>query len=154
MKIWRICKQQHANTALSGIGAELYGGRWNSAGRRMVYCASSLSLAALETFVHIEVNLLPTDLVSVEVHLPEECSREMIRVESLPEDWRTYPAPEQLQEIGNQWLINNSSVVLIVPSVVIPAEENYLLNPLHIDFQRIRISEIRPFTFDPRMFRS
>lgn len=154
MRIWRICKHQHANTALSGIGAELYGGRWNSAGRRMVYCASSLSLAALETFVHIEVNLLPTDLVSVEVELPEDCSRQIVRIEELAQDWRTYPAPEQLQEIGNQWLINNSSVVLIVPSAVIPEEENYLLNPSHIDFQRIRISEIKPFSFDPRMFRS
>ena len=151
MRIWRICKQQYA--AFNGIGAERYGGRWNSPGRRVVYCASSLSLASLETFVHTEPGLLPQDLVSVVAQLDDDVSRQVITIPTLPENWRNYPAPEHLQQIGNQWLIANNSAVLVVPSSVIPVENNYLLNPLHPDFPRIRIIDTTPFAFDPRMLR-
>jgi RES domain-containing protein len=72
MQFWRICRLRYAAEAASGEGARLYGGRWNSRGVRVVYASTSLSLAAVETFVNLEPNLRPADLVSIEGAIPDE----------------------------------------------------------------------------------
>ncbi len=151
LTVWRICIRRYAD--LDGEGARLYGGRWNRAGVRLVYTSESLSLAALESFVNLDTDLAPDDLVSVRVRIPESLSIERLAVEDLPADWRSYPAPLALQALGSGWAKRGDTAVLAVPSAVIPQEWNYLLNPEHGDFARISAAKPRPFSFDPRMWK-
>ncbi len=153
MQVWRICRERHIASAFSGIGAEKVGGRWNHKGLRMVYTSTSLSLASLELFVHLEPNLMPGDLCAVSAIVPEEASTEELAVKDLPKNWRDYPAPARLQELGSQWLREQSSFVLHVPSAVNPEEFNLLLNPLHSEITTLGDIESKPFHFDPRMWK-
>jgi RES domain-containing protein len=150
---WRLCSTRFAKTAFSGEGARMAGGRWNDKGIRVVYCGGSLALAALELFVHVDPGDLPDDLVAIQVTIPEDLEVERITVRSLPAGWRRTPGPETLKELGNAWVTRGSSAVLAVPSAIIPAEENYLLNPTHEDFSRVVLARPEPFVFDPRMRR-
>ena len=153
MRVWRICKKEHASSAFSGIGAEKTGGRWNHQGHKMVYTASSLSLACLELFVHLEPYLLPGDLISVSAEIPDSVTVERFAVRDLPSDWRDYPAPFSTQNLGTRWLEEQRSFVLAVPSAVNPEEVNLLLNPLHSGIAFLNKIETKPFQFDPRMWK-
>lgn len=152
MLAWRICGEKHVPSAFSGIGAERAGGRWNHKGSRVVYASTSLSLASLELFVHVEQKLIPDDLYWVTATVPGVASIEDLLIADLPDNWRDYPAPTVLQDIGTQWLREKRSLVLIVPSAVNPEETNLLLNPLHPDIGAIHDVESKPFHFDPRMW--
>ena len=147
---WRIVKTKYASQAFDGEGARQFGGRWNSIGRRVVYTSSSLSLAILELLVHLETSaILPAySLFCIQLeesliwHLPGD---------TLPTHWRETPAPSELRFIGDQWLTEERSVALAVPSVIVPQEENFLLNPGHPDFARLTIKPPQPFSFDERL---
>src|SRR5271165_4872491 len=102
MRVWRICRQVHAADAFSGEGARLYGGRWNSPGVRVVYTSTSLALAAIETFVNIEPNLQPDDLVSIECVLPQDIETERVTVDLLPRTWNK-AKDESLRALGDTW---------------------------------------------------
>jgi RES domain-containing protein len=147
---WRIVKSRYASTAFDGEGARLYGGRWNSPGTRMVYTPSTISLAVLEVLVHLqEASLLSSySLISAGF---DDVYVEHLDHSRLPDDWRTYPAPSELQRIGDEWARSQRSVVLEVPSVIVVRESNYLLNPAHPDFSSVVIGEPEPFTFDERL---
>jgi RES domain-containing protein len=151
--VWRIIPGRYADRAFDGEGTRLYGGRWNHAGTSLVYCSSTLSLAALEYFVNLEPLLAPPDLVAVPAEIPAEVSRSELDAALLPPDWRSYPAPERLQDLGSGWIRSGGSAVLFVPSAVIPRERNVLLNPAHPDFPKIRIGTPEPFSYDPRMWK-
>jgi RES domain-containing protein len=151
--IWRITSARYADSAFDGEGARLYGGRWNHPGTSIVYGSATLSLAALEYFVHLEPDLAPPGLVAVAADLPAGLALESLEVESLPPDWRTYPAPERLKDLGTGWVRSGRTAVLLVPSSVIPHEMNVLLNPAHPDFPRLRLRAAKPFSFDPRMWK-
>src|ERR1700733_8406037 len=103
MKLWRICRAVHAASAFSGDGARLYGGRWNSQGVRIVYASSSLALAAVETFVHLEPNLQPDDLVSIEAEIPIGLAVESLGLRSLPRKWYEL-RDDSLRMIGDHWI--------------------------------------------------
>ncbi len=152
MKLWRICKEKHASAAFSGAGAEKAGGRWNFKGYPLVYASENLSLAALELFVHVPPGLIPADLVAICGELPDTTSAETIDLDDLPVDWRSYPAPVKLQLIGIEWLKCCSSAILKVPSAINPLEFNLLLNPLHPESKKLKVTDSLPFHFDPRMF--
>ena len=153
MQVWRICKQRHVPNAFSGSGAEKHGGRWNHKGDRMVYASSSLSLASLELLVHLEPACMPNDLCSIVAAIPDTVSFEELTPADLPANWRDYPAPATLQDIGAQWLREKRSFLLIVPAAVNPDEKNLLLNPLHPQFATIADIVSKPFHFDPRMWK-
>ena len=136
---------------MDGEGARLSGGRWNRPGTAVVYASATVSLAVLELFVHTDTDLLPEDLVLVRVEIPDDCPAHMIAEGDLPRDWRGYPAPEVLQEMGTAWAAQGRTLVLSVPSAVIPQERNYLINPQHPDFDRISIGVPEAFRFDPRL---
>jgi RES domain-containing protein len=119
----------------------------------VVYTSGSLSLAALELFVHVDIDIVPTDLVAIPADVPDSLTIDTVKIGSLPKDWRRYPAPEALKDIGTTWVAKGSTAILTVPSAVIPEEQNYLLNPAHRDFRRIRIHKATPFQFDPRMWK-
>jgi RES domain-containing protein len=151
VRVWRVCSKKHQR--FDGEGARRYGGRWNHQGTSVVYTSGSLSLAALELFVHVDIDIAPADLMAMQADVPDSLAIEAIKIESLPKDWRRYPAPETLKDIGTAWAAKASTAILAVPSVMIPEERNYLLNPAHRDFKRIRIHKPTPFRFDPRMWK-
>jgi RES domain-containing protein len=152
MRLWRICREIHAASAFSGEGARLFGGRWNSQGVRAVYTSPSLALAAIETFVHLEPNLRPDDLVSIETELPDNVRMERIDLKSLPRKWYEL-RDESLRTFGDRWIRAGRTVALHVPSAAIRGEWNVLLNPEHSDFRKLKIQKPNPFEFDLRMYR-
>jgi len=119
----------------------------------VVYTSATLSLAALEYFVHLDPVDAPGDLVAISAEIPDTLSRAKIRIEALPSNWRMYPAPERLAELGAAWVRTRETAALVVPSAVVPQERNVLLNPAHPDFRRIRLGRPEAFSFDPRMWR-
>src|SRR6266852_2181410 len=151
MRFWRICRRRYASEAASGEGARLYGGRWNSRGVRMVYASTSLALAAVETFVNLEPNLRPADLVSIQGEIPETLEIDSLDPALLPRTWYA-TRDESLRRFGNEWVTAGKTVGLIVPSAAIRGEWNILLNPAHADFLKITLQKPRVFEFDVRMF--
>jgi RES domain-containing protein len=152
MKFWRICRRRYVAEAASGEGARLYGGRWNSRGVRVVYASTSLALAAVETFVNLEPNLQPGDLVSIEGEIPEATGVEKVDLKALPAHWYE-TRDESLRRFGNEWIEAGRTVALLVPSAAIRGEWNVLLNPAHADFSKVKFQKPQPFKFDARMFR-
>lgn len=151
MRVWRITSEAHA--AFDGEGARRYGSRWTPRGLAAVFTSATLSLAALERFVHADPDLEPPDLVAIPVDIPPNLEIQSVDARALPSEWRQFPPPPILTTFGERWLTSGSSVALSVPSVVIPDERNYILNPRHPDFERLAIGRRRPFSFDPRMWK-
>lgn len=152
MLIWRVCRARFAADAFSGEGARRFGGRWNSRGVPMVYASSSLALAAIETFIHLEPNLQPNDLVSIAASLPEGEPAERLDLGRLPTGWWADDF-EPLRVIGDKWIREKSSLALLVPSAALRTEWNVLVNPLHSAIAEIKVEEPQVFHFDARMFR-
>jgi len=150
--VWRITTARFAQSAFNGEGASLYGGRWNPKGWEVVYTAESQSLALLELMVQdaplrAHYVLIPAQLSA---DLPETC----IDADQLPDDWRSISVRDVLQARGLIWLKSGQTAVLNVPSAVVPAERNYLLNPRHPDFARIVIGQARSLQTDTRLLRN
>lgn len=144
---WRIVQSALATSALDGEGAWRYGGRWNSPGTRMVYLSESRSLAALEILVHADRSLLGQPYSLIGVRFAENLCVELA---PLPAGWdRSDLTPAQ--QAGDQWVASNASLVLQVPSAVMPWERNYLLNPAHPAISKIETTEAEIFRFDPRL---
>ena len=152
MRVWRLCQERHAADAFSGEGARRFGGRWNSPGVPMVYSSTSLALAAMELFVHLEPNQQPNDLVAIAATLPEGEPAARLEPDELPDNWWTDDF-EPLRVIGDKWIRARRSLGLMVPSAALRVEWNVLVNPLHPALAKIRIEEPQPFHFDARMFR-
>ena len=152
LSAWRLVPPRHGSRqgAFSGEGARRFGGRWNTPGTALVYTSSSLSLAALETLVHADRGRFERDYVTFKLALPEALVLELSE-RDLPGDWRARPASEGARRIGDAWAEARASVALSVPSVVVPAERNYLLNPLHPQFTELVIDPPAPFRFDDRL---
>lgn len=151
MIVWRICRATRKATAFDGEGARRYPGRWNHRGVAVVYCASSLALASLEYFVHLDSDDWPDDLVAIRADVPDGVPFETVDRKTLPRGWRAIPAPVALQDLGSAWASASRTVALVVPSTIIPSEVNVLLNPLHADMARVVIHPPERFAFDPRM---
>lgn len=151
IQLYRICCSEHIND-LSGTGARIYGGRWNNVGYPVIYASGSRSLAALEFLVHVPMALAPDNLSIAEIVIPDNVDRESITTKELPSNWRDYPAPEQLANIGTKWVKSKSSLLLDIPSAVVDKEFNTLINPLHPDIKYVNLLETEPFPFDSRLF--
>jgi len=149
---WRIVKPCRVGSAFSGEGARLYGGRWNSMGTTLVYAAESKSLAALEMLVHVDVAELLDDYLCVPVRFDARLVR-TLDFTALPEDWRNPLLPSSTREMGDAWVADRLSVLLKVPSAVIPGESNYLINPAHPNFGKLGIGAPEPFEFDQRLLK-
>lgn len=146
---WRIVTARFAASAFSGEGARLYGGRWNPKGVPLVYTAESQALAVLEMLVQDEP--LRASYVLIPAYLPDDLAIARITGDELPPDWRSLGKREALQRLGADWFQLGSTAVLAVPSAVIPAETNYLLNPTHRDFARVQIGEPVELVTDLRL---
>jgi RES domain-containing protein len=149
LQAWRLLKTRYLATAWDGTGAKRAGGRWNSVGVPVVYTSASLSLALVEVLVHLPSGILPAySAVPVEF---EERLVTVLPQRSLPKNWRAEPAPSETRALGDAWAAAKESAVLRVPSVVVPNEFNYLLNPAHPDFTRLKVGKPVAFPFDPRL---
>ncbi|HLH35823.1 MAG TPA: RES family NAD+ phosphorylase [Alloacidobacterium sp.] len=152
--VYRLLRKPFAANPFDGEGSYRFGGRWSRPGTRLVYTAEHLSLAMIEYLVHIDPDHPPKDLVLARAVVPDDISRTQSRVEDLPHDWRGYPAPAALAEIGSNFVEAAQSAVLLVPSALAVTENNWLLNPAHPEFKRIKILSIEDFHYDPRLLRS
>lgn len=148
MLLYRIAKCTYIND-LSGTGARLYGGRWNSIGKPVVYMASSRSLAVLEVLVHLPPALIPTDFCQVTFEVPDDV--QVLNLKNLPPNWQEYPEPSILKAMGDAFIKANKHLLLKVPSAVVTQEFNYLLNPAHPAMQEVKLVERQPFNFDERL---
>jgi len=147
---WRIVKQKLAKTAFSGEGARVYGGRWNTPGRSVIYTAESRALALAEILVHLEFPLALSRYVVFQVEIDESYVT-CLDLGKLPKNWRAEPAPKRPQALGDGWVASGISAVLQVPSAVVAGEFNYLLNPLHPDFSKLVIHDPERFSIDRRL---
>jgi RES domain-containing protein len=150
MLVYRISGQRFAND-LSGTGARLNGGRWNSVGLSLLYTASYRSLALLEILVHTTNNYVPDDLRLITIEIPDTILIKEILHEEISDELNRKKAQAQFQTIGDKWIKSQTSLILKVPSVIIPEEFNYLINPLHKDFHKVKIKETKLFRFDERL---
>lgn len=148
MILYRITNARYADD-LSGNGARLYGGRWNSEGRAMVYLASSRSLAILESLAHLVPTNVPGEYMMLTIETPDDLLE--INAKLLPANWNEYPEPNILKQIGNSFLQKNEYLLLKVPSVIVPEEFNYLMNPTHPKAGKVKITKKSPFIFDERI---
>ncbi|MBP8994051.1 MAG: RES family NAD+ phosphorylase [Bacteroidales bacterium] len=151
MIVFRLSKSLYSND-LSGKGAEKAGARWNSKGIAMIYTSDSRALCTAEIAVHTPLGNVPEDYSIITIEIPEDSIRE-VKIEELPSDWKTFPHPDSTQRIGNKFIIDNIFLVLKVPSAVVQEEYNYLVNPNHRDFHKVKIIAVEPFTFDERLFK-
>jgi RES domain-containing protein len=149
MRLWRITGR--GRTRLDGSGARRTGGRWNSKGVAVVYTSGTLALAVIEKLVHLDPDVMPIGQVAIEIEMPDALVETFPR-RRLPRYWRHIPAPASTQRLGDTWVAAGRSAVLAVPSVLVPRELNYLINPQHRDARRIKVVARRAFSFDPRLF--
>lgn len=153
LQIWRIVSRRRAASAWDGEGAGRYGGRWNHPGARLVYASTTLSLAALEVFVHADPDTAPQDLVAIRAELPAGTQAVRIPADEGAPGWRDYRAAPALRNLGTNWLKWAESVACLVPSAIVPQEWNVLLAPAHPDFSKLQVEAPIPFGFDPRMWK-
>ena len=150
-RIYRILRKPYAHSPFDGEGAYRYGGRWSSPGTRLVYASEHQSLAMLEYFVHLDPNDPPPELVLAMAEVPDDLTRDQVRVEKLPANRRIGPAPPELANIGDAFVQDAKRAVLVVPSALSPTENNWLLNPVHPDFRKIILRATEPLSYDSRM---
>jgi RES domain-containing protein len=147
--VYRLVRAERARDALSGEGAKLYGGRWNPPGYPVVYAAESRALAVLEAFVHLTLEARAMRFLLYTITLPRGA-----RVRRHAKSPSGSPAPTAGREIGRAWLEAGQALALVVPSVIVPQEANYVLDVRHARFAQLRVSRPEPFSFDERLWRA
>jgi RES domain-containing protein len=131
----------------------LYGGRWNQKNIPIIYAAENRALATVEYLVHIPFSIMPNYLSVACFEIPDDIIPEQVPITKLPKNWRAYPAPEKLADLGSEWALAKRSLLLRVPSVVVADEFNLLINPKHPEITRVTISRIERYRFNKRLFR-
>jgi RES domain-containing protein len=149
MQVFHLGKSKYAGD-LMGKGAELFAGRWNRKGVPCIYAASTLSLSVLEYAVNNSLENIPRALSYTVYEIPDK-SYKKFSTASLPGDWTDRPLPVSTMDFGTQLLRDCIHLVIAVPSVIIPEEYNFLLNPLHKEFKKIKVAKIKDFVFDVRL---
>ena len=148
--VYRICKTKFMAQAFDGEGAFRFGGRWNSRGTRIIYMAGSLALAVLEMLVHLDDDSLLPKYSYVPAEIPPDLIIPVENYRALPKDWSASPAPLAIPHIGEERAREAGSVALEVPTSIVPLEKNYLLNPAHPDFAKIKLGAASRFVLDAR----
>ena len=157
MILWRIAAEtrQYPADDLSGGGAAKNPGRWNDDGEPILYAAPTIAMAVLETAAHIDDAGLPLNRFLLQITVPDALwkARQELELAKLSPAWSAIPAGRASVKLGSQWLASLSSLILLVPSVVVPEERAALINPRHPDAGLIKASVVRPFEYN-RLFRS
>lgn len=149
MIVYRIVNSHYKND-ISGIGAKLKGARWNKQGSSLLYTAEHISLCALELLVHIGFNDIQKLYHILSIYVPDDVSIKKISINKLKPNW--IEDEDYTAFIGTEFINNNINLVLQVPSAIISEEHNYLINPNHRDFKKVKIKTSKPFIFDERLY--
>ncbi len=149
MLVYRLTREKYKEN-LSGKGAAYRGGRWNTAGIEIIYCATNRSLAMAEVAVHVTAATMPTRYWMLTVDIPEDS--EVVTATELPTNWNSFPYLDSTKHIGDQLIYENLYLAMKVPSAVVQDEWNVLINPFHKNFKKVRIVKSEPFHFDRRLF--
>jgi RES domain-containing protein len=150
MIVYRLSKSKYKDD-LSGKGAEIAGGRWNSKGVAVLYACESRSLCVTEIAVHTPIGIIPKDFSLITLEIPDHLI-DTVAVSQLPNDWKSYPYSKNTQKLGNLFVKNFHNVALKVPSAVVNGEFNFVFNVKHPLFNQVTIVNQEPFEFDNRMF--
>ncbi len=153
LRLYRFADKNFADD-ISGKGAYLSGGRWNKPGTYALYTSGSVSLALFEVLTRFSIDLIGDifDLVTLEI--PANIPIDEVQLKDLPTAWNGFPAPETVIDLGDKWLKERKGLVLKVPSALIPVESNYILNPLHKEFKKVKKIGRENFNIDKRIARS
>lgn len=149
-RVWRISHRDYSESAFSGEGAKLFGGRFNSPGIAAVYTSGALSLSMLELLLQIEDREYLNDCVQFYADIPDKLIYKP-RAEDLPDGWSKIPYGKSSQKFGDDWINDSTYAVLRIPSVVVPVEYNYVINPIHPEFEKIELSGGSKVELDPRL---
>jgi RES domain-containing protein len=152
MRLWRLIKTKYAESAFDGEGARLHGGRWNSPGTLVAYASDSSALAVLEVLVNLKDDSILSSYSLVSATTPDKLIETLDR-RALPPNWSSSPIPPAVQAIGDKWARSKSSLALRVPSAIVEASDNLLINPAHSEFDRFEVTAIDAFKFDKRLMR-
>ena len=152
MQVFRIAKTRNIKD-LTGTGARIYGGRWNHKGISVIYTSENRSLATVEYLVHVPLSMIPVNLAVVCIEIPNRIIPKQFSLTELPSNWRDFPAPPELADLGTHWVLANESLLLRVPSAVVENEFNILINPMHPDIQYLTISHVEEYAFDERLLK-
>lgn len=148
MKVYRISRKKFAND-LTGVGSRLHGGRWNHKGVPVLYTSDSRALAIIEYSVNVNLSDIPKTLSLITLEINDDI--EIIEPSDLPGNWRAFPAPAETKDYGSKLLKSAKNSIIRIPSVVIPEECNYLLNPLHKRSDEFKVIKIEDFVYDVRI---
>ena len=151
MEVYRLTRRKYADR-LSGIGAALHGARWNSQGVELVYTAANRSLAMAGVSVHFTLATLPEDYQMLTIFVPDDIAVQRVELASLPTAWNAFPHRASTKVIGDAFAQSGRYGLIQVPSAVTQGDYNYLINPHHPAFVRIKIVETQAFPFDSRLF--
>lgn len=151
MKVFRLHRKKYAIT-LSGKGASRFGARWNSKGTEIIYTSESRALAMAEVVVHLNAAMMPSDFVMLEIEIPNSIKILATQKSELPFNWNVFPHLAHTQKIGDEFINNSEYAVLKIPSSVVDGDFNYLINPNHSAFKKIKIISHHDFIFDARLF--
>jgi RES domain-containing protein len=149
MDVYRISSGLYIKD-LTGLGPKSYGGRWNYRGVPAIYTSETRALAALEFLVHVKTRKAD-NLKIATISIQDSIIPMEFRIETLPKGWRDHPPPVKLAALGTDWLKSLKSLMLRVPSAVIPNEVNLIINPMHKDMKYVKIIHVEDFTYDKRL---
>ncbi|MDO6391362.1 RES family NAD+ phosphorylase [Pontibacter sp. BT731] len=151
MIVYRLSRKLYCND-LSGKGAELAGGRWNSKGIAVLYTSESIALCTVEIAVHMPLGIVPKDYYLVTIELPDDAPIGEIHEKNLASSWKSFPHSSVTQKVGDSYVRDGAYLILKVPSATVQGTFNYLVNPRHPAFHKVRILKTEPFVFDKRLF--
>jgi RES domain-containing protein len=152
MEVFRLARKKYP-IELSGKGASISGARWNSKGTEIIYCAQNRALAMAEVLVHLSLATLPNDFVMLTIDIPDEVFIEVLNPLKINIDWNVFPCTFETPLLGDDFIKRNQACILKVPSAVVKGDFNFLINPYHVDFYKIKITEQNDFPFDKRIFK-
>lgn len=151
MKVYRITRNRYEKSVLSGEGGRKVASRWNYKGDAVTYTSVTRALSLLEMLVHMDMeDIRKMDLVICEINIPDSVKIQNIPSKSLPEGWNKTPFAQGSQVYWKSFIQKKKSAVLRVPSIIIPEEWNYLIDPTHPDAKKIKVSSCSPLTLDSR----
>lgn len=151
MELFRITQEKFADD-LSGNGSRLFGGRWNSEGYFALYTSSSRSLALLETLAHTPAKMLSAKIYYlITLSIPDNQKAQKILLTNLPAGWDAPDTRPFTKKLGDQFVLDKKELLLEVPSVLMPEESNFVLNPLHEEMRKVKIVNKRRIYFDKRI---
>ena len=151
MIVFRLIQEKYSPD-WEGKGAEIIGRRWNSQGIPMIYTSESRALCTAEIAVHLHLGISPASYLLLTIDIPGEVLVLEVEADSLPVNWRRFPSHQITKNLGDQFIAENHYAVMKVPSAVIPGDFNFLINPHHSDFGKIKVVKSEPYEFDERFF--